>query len=90
MIDVAKEKPVLLRDFCKTIPASYNTVWRWWRYGVLNRETNVIVKLETRRHPTGRCTTQAAYERFIEQLNETGDALFRGRCKRLARRRAKA
>jgi hypothetical protein len=90
MIDPKLEPPILLRDFCRTVSANYNTVWRWWRYGVLNRETNQIVKLETIRHPTGRCTSQAAYDRFIAALNESGDTLFRGRDKQQQARRIKA
>lgn len=72
MLNSAQDAPILLADFSKRIGKTYNTVWRWWRKGVLNRETRRVVRLETRRETTGRCTTQVAYNRFLDELNETG------------------
>jgi hypothetical protein len=75
MIDLAKEQPLPLRIFARRLrdPLDYDTVHKWWRRGLLNRDTGKRVKLETVRLSTGRCTSMEAYWRFIERLNSFHD-----------------
>jgi hypothetical protein len=70
-IDLRVEKPILLRVFARTLsePRDYDTILKWWKRGLLNRDTGKRVRLETVRLSSGRYTTQQAYDRFIGELN---------------------
>lgn len=86
MILAAKDQPITLSKLSEHVDAHYNTVWRWWRYGVVNRETGQIIKLKTVRHTSGRRTTLEMYEQFLSELSD-GDG-FHGTSKQMAKRRA--
>lgn len=72
-IDSLDPDLVPLGDFAKTVPTRrkprYRTVRRWAIIGCINRFTKQRIKLPVVRLPVGRCTTMAAYQWFIRQLN---------------------
>lgn len=71
MIDPRIEKLILLRDFARHLPDSptYQTVWGWATRGRLSLD-GTLVKLETLKTATGRCTTLEAYWRFVVALSQ--------------------
>jgi len=73
-IDIGTEVPVPLSAFCKRIsepkrPVSYEAIRGWWRQG-RKSSAGRIVRLETIKMPYGRCTSNEAYQRFVERLND--------------------
>ena len=69
MIDISKEQPVILADFARTIDCHYVTILGWSKVGRLAADRKTNVKLETIKLPRGRCTSKAAYLRFVDLLN---------------------
>lgn len=71
-IDIRAEKLLPLRELPKAVGLSvtYETVLNWATKGRRNRQSGKLIKLETRRGPSGMLTTAEAYYRFIESLDE--------------------
>lgn len=67
-----KEHPIPLAEIGRHLPGEpcYDTVWKWWKLGRVNRETGTVFYLETVDLTSGRCSSIEAYWRFIERLNE--------------------
>lgn len=68
-------KAVPLKEFGRSLdPAKcYRTVLEWCRFGRLNRKTGERHRLESIYLPSGQCTDEDAYRRFIERIDGDGN-----------------
>jgi hypothetical protein len=73
MIDLRTEKPLLFAALAKRLGVQCQTVRKWWKRGVLldrSAPSKGKVRLEAIRLTNGFHTSEEAYQRFVDRMNE--------------------
>ena len=69
---IMSEGPLTFTELGRKLGVNRNTVRDWHKIGRVSRITDKCVFLEAIQSTTGMRTSEAAYLRFVEQLNDPG------------------